>query len=72
MKFWEENNTLRIRHLELNEGTERKSNDSFFFGTVTFFKNELNWTRNEAKFRPSRSVPTYIHIHINGGTISRH
>ena len=30
------------RHLELNEGTERKSNDSFFFGTVTFFKKELN------------------------------
>ena len=27
---------VRIRHSGTNEGTERKSNDSFFFGSVTF------------------------------------
>ena len=37
------------RHSELNEGTERKSNDSFFFGAVTFFLKgtELNEERGE-------------------------
>ena len=59
--FWACSLYIGVRHLELNEGTERKSNDSFFFWTIPFSQKELNGTRNEAKFGPSRSVPLYIY-----------